>query len=169
MLTMNCTREYVLDRLSSLLEIPKTDTLCVNLEKSIFNHSVRKVKEPSWENKWFSSVYKQKFLQIQFNIQNSPTLKQKIIEKLTKTSDVVKMLPQHLWPNGPVDTLIEEKIVRDMRKEFLARENRNCEGFFTCNRCKKNKTTYYQLQTRSADEPMTTFVSCLNCGKNWKC
>lgn len=166
---MNCTREYVLDRLSSLLEIPKTDTLCVNLEKSIFNHSVRKVKEPSWENEWFSSVYKQKFLQIQFNIQNSPTLKQKIIEKRTKTSDVVKMLPQHLWPNGPVDTLIEEKIVRDMRKEFLARENRNCEGFFTCNRCKKNKTTYYQLQTRSADEPMTTFVSCLNCGKNWKC
>mgnify|MGYP001024482973 CR=1 FL=1 len=166
---MNCTREYVIDKLSSLLEIPKTDTICVNLEKSIFNHSVRKVAEPSWENKWFSSVYKQKFLQIQFNIKNSPILKQKIIEKQVKTTEVVKMAPQHLWPDGPVDKVIEEKIVRDMRKEFLTKENQNQEGFFTCNRCKKNKTTYYQLQTRSADEPMTTFISCLNCGKNWKC
>ena len=40
-------------------------------------------------------------------------------------------------------------------------------GLFTCNKCKKSKTTYYQLQTRSADEPMTTFVTCLNCNIRW--
>ena len=39
---------------------------------------------------------------------------------------------------------------------------------FTCGRCKRNKTTYYQLQTRSADEPMTTFVTCLHCNNKWK-
>lgn len=39
---------------------------------------------------------------------------------------------------------------------------------FTCSRCKKKETTYYQLQTRSADEPMTTFVTCVNCNKRWK-
>ena len=75
---MNCTIEYVLDRLSVLLEIPKTDTICVNLEKSIFNNTVRKVDEPSWENKWFSNIYKHKFLQIQFNLKHSPTLKRRI-------------------------------------------------------------------------------------------
>ena len=32
-----------------------------------------------------------------------------------------------------------------------------------------SKCTYYQLQTRSADEPMTTFVTCINCGNRWKC
>ncbi|KAF7458209.1 transcription elongation factor A TFIIS [Cryptosporidium felis] len=42
------------------------------------------------------------------------------------------------------------------------------EGQFTCGKCKTNKTTYYQMQTRSADEPMTTFVRCLNCGNRWK-
>jgi hypothetical protein len=26
-----------------------------------------------------------------------------------------------------------------------------------------------QMQTRSADEPMTTFVSCVACGNKWKC
>ena len=45
---------------------------------------------------------------------------------------------------------------------------------FTCFKCKSagrpdNKCTYYQLQTRSADEPMTTFVTCLQCGCRWKC
>ncbi|CAI9099817.1 OLC1v1036696C1 [Oldenlandia corymbosa var. corymbosa] len=42
-------------------------------------------------------------------------------------------------------------------------------GAFQCGRCKKRETTYYRLQTRSADEPMTTFVTCTNCNKRWKC
>jgi DNA-directed RNA polymerase subunit M/transcription elongation factor TFIIS len=38
-----------------------------------------------------------------------------------------------------------------------------------CSSCKrKTKCDYYQLQTRSADEPMTTFVTCLECDKRWK-
>jgi len=41
-------------------------------------------------------------------------------------------------------------------------------SMFSCSKCGQNKTTYYQLQTRSADEPMTTFVTCCNCGHNWK-
>ncbi|OMH80816.1 Transcription elongation factor S-II [Zancudomyces culisetae] len=32
---------------------------------------------------------------------------------------------------------------------------------FKCGKCKKRRTTYFQMQTRSADEPMTTFVTCL--------
>lgn len=42
-------------------------------------------------------------------------------------------------------------------------------SLFTCGRCKSHKTTSTQKQTRSADEPMTVFVLCLNCGKRWKC
>ena len=40
---------------------------------------------------------------------------------------------------------------------------------FTCRKCKSNECSYYQLQTRSADEPMTTFVTCISCGNRWKC
>jgi transcription elongation factor S-II len=39
---------------------------------------------------------------------------------------------------------------------------------FLCTRCKKRECTYYEMQTRSADEPMTQFVRCLNCDKRWK-
>jgi len=39
---------------------------------------------------------------------------------------------------------------------------------FKCGRCGQRKTRYRQAQTRSADEPMTTYVTCTNCGYNWK-
>lgn len=42
------------------------------------------------------------------------------------------------------------------------------DGAHLCNKCKTYKTTYYQLQTRSADEPMTTYVECHNCNNRWK-
>lgn len=37
-----------------------------------------------------------------------------------------------------------------------------------CGKCLKRNCTYNQLQTRSADEPMTTFVMCNECGHRWK-
>ncbi|MCL4138466.1 UNVERIFIED_CONTAM: hypothetical protein GTU68_042829 [Idotea baltica] len=37
-----------------------------------------------------------------------------------------------------------------------------------CGKCNKRHCTYNQMQTRSADEPMTTFVMCNNCGNRWK-
>ncbi|KAL0074497.1 transcription elongation factor S-II [Phycomyces blakesleeanus] len=39
---------------------------------------------------------------------------------------------------------------------------------FMCGKCKGRKCTYFQMQTRSADEPMTTFVTCVLCGNRWK-
>lgn len=169
----NPTRQFVLQRLSSLLEIPQTDTICINLEKSILNYAVdrncAKRGVASWENHLFSNIYKHKFLELQNNIKKSPVLKGWIVNKRLKTKDVIDMKPHELWPDGPYAQTIERRIIRDLRKQYLAQEVKNQEGFFTCARCKSKKTTYYQLQTRSADEPMTTFVSCLNCDRNWKC
>ena len=59
-----------------------------------------------------------------------------------------------------------EKKINDMcgiKGELLS------ASLFTCGRCKSTKTTSTQKQTRSADEPMTVFVLCMNCGKRWKC
>ncbi|CAG8584290.1 10470_t:CDS:2 [Acaulospora morrowiae] len=39
---------------------------------------------------------------------------------------------------------------------------------FRCGKCNNRKCTYYQMQTRSADEPMTTFVTCTVCNNRWK-
>lgn len=82
--------------------------------------------------------------------------KRKEIEKAKKSMMDANMLD---W-----DTQNEDKINKmcgitgDLLKASL----------FTCGRCKSIKTTSTQKQTRSADEPMTVFVLCLNCNKRWK-
>ena len=166
-------RQFVVDRISALLEIPKDDTICINLEKNILNYATEQARkinqQPAWDNHKYTSMYKQKFLQIQHNLKNSPLLKGWIIDKKIKTKDVIEMRPEDLWPDGPYAKKMEDRIIKEMRKAYLAKESKNQDGFFKCGRCKSMKTTYYQMQTRSADEPMTVFVSCLNCDKNWKC
>ena len=42
------------------------------------------------------------------------------------------------------------------------------KGMHKCWKCKTYKTIFHEMQTRSADEPMTVFVNCLNCGNSWK-
>lgn len=45
------------------------------------------------------------------------------------------------------------------------------EGVFTCRKCGGKKTTSIGVQLRSADEPMTNFVTCANpaCRNRWRC
>lgn len=167
---MNCTREFVVNRFSTLLDISPDDKICTDLEKCILNHSFDvSTSQPAWDNPDFVSIYKHKFLSLQNSIRNNPALKEKIVSKKLKPMDVITMQPEQLWPDGPRATAIEKKIHKELRKQALIDEVKNQKGLFKCGRCKSMKTTYYEMQTRSADEPMTVFVSCLNCGKNWKC
>ena len=167
----NPMRNFIVERISNLLDIPASDPICINIEKNILNYAiaVNTCGPTVWENKNFTKMYKSKFLSLQSNIKQNPKLKSDLVEKKIKTFEFVNMRPEKLWPDGPYAKVMEVRIHEEMRKEYLTKEMKNQEGFFTCNNCKSKKTTYYQLQTRSADEPMTTFVSCLNCDKNCKC
>jgi DNA-directed RNA polymerase subunit M/transcription elongation factor TFIIS len=60
-----------------------------------------------------------------------------------------------------------QKII-DKEKAMYSKKS-TASIFMFCSSCKKKtRCDYYQLQTRSADEPMTTFVTCLECDKRWK-
>ncbi|XP_028759112.1 transcription elongation factor TFIIS-like [Neltuma alba] len=39
---------------------------------------------------------------------------------------------------------------------------------FKCGKCGKRESIFHQMQTRSADEPMTTYVTCVSCNHHWK-
>ena len=79
--------------------------------------------------------------------------------------ELATMDPQYTFPEH-WKPLIDEKSKRDRMLYEVNKEM--ATDIYTCGRCHKKECSYYQLQTRSADEPMTTFVTCLNCGKRWK-
>ena len=145
-----------------------------NIEKGIYNYAISKAKERNvvrkWENKYFVRIYSNRFRTINNNL--NPNMKtcnkdlfNKILTKKIKAKKIAKMNHQEL-NRDKWKVLIEAKIKRN--KHLTSDDMSSATDEFKCYKCKKRKCTYYQLQTRSADEPMTTFVTCLNCGNRWK-
>lgn len=145
-----------------------------NLEKAIFNYCIKIAKEKKivrkWENKYFVELYINRFRSIYSNINPklstcNNTLLRKLKNGKLKSQTLAFMTHQEMNPRK-WKKLIEEKIKRD--KNLTEIDLSAATDEFKCYKCKKNICTYYQLQTRSADEPMTTFITCLNCGNRWK-
>lgn len=139
-----------------------------NLEKGIYNYTLTQCDNKNlikkWSNNQFVLIYIQKIKSIIFNL-NNENLFNKLINKEIKAHELVFMNHQEMRPDI-WNILIEEKKIKDENK-FSPKIEASTDDF-TCFKCKSNKCTFYQLQTRSADEPMTTFVTCLNCGTRWK-
>lgn len=57
---------------------------------------------------------------------------------------------------------------QSLRNAQYAKDTQAETDQFKCSKCKQRRCKCYQLQTRSADEPMTTFVTCVNCNNRWK-
>ena len=162
-------RVFVVDKFSTFID----KNYAINIEKSIFNWTIKQAKKtstlPAWENKLFKDHYKRKYVSILYNFNNNTNnLKDRIISGEVKTKTIAFLKPYEIHPSGPYATTIEEHKVSDYKKQLAGDASMECKGMFQCARCKLYKTTYYQLQTRSADEPMTTFVTCFNCNKKWK-
>lgn len=165
-------RAFVTTRYAELLGVPEEHPLCVNLEKSTHNWAVKKTESlhdvPATDNPRHMSRYKHKFIEIQKNLKHSPTLKERILSGLLKTNKVFDVPLESLWPGGPYAEAKERGIKRDMAKDYNLANEKDYKGIFKCNKCRGYKTTYYELQTRSADEPMTVFVTCHVCKITWK-
>ena len=150
-------------------EIIKDIKISRNVERGVFNFTLKesttKKLLKKWENPFFVNIYLDRMKTIYTNIHYEP-LKLLIQSGNIKTSELAFMTHQEMRPDK-WDRMIEEKNKRDKCKYETVIEA--ATDTFKCRKCKSNKCTYYQMQTRSADEPMTTFVSCLDCGCRWKC
>lgn len=125
--------------------------------------------------------YKKKARSIVSNLKKNEGLRKAILDGTQNASQVVDLTIEQLASqerNEERNKDIKE-ISLSQRTDFMdiTRAERmlangidpNMGGEFTCRRCKGNKTTHYERQTRSSDEPMTVFVTCLTCGNRWKC
>jgi|TARA_X000000368_G_scaffold216354_1_gene170742 transcription elongation factor S-II len=159
-------RENVINKFNEMFK-KKTAT---NIEKGIYNFTIKQAKKliivRKWENKYFVNIYVNRWRSLYLNFKNNKSLVEKIKTKQISVKELSEMRHQELCPEK-WKKLIDAKIKRD--KNLTSVNLSAATDEFKCYRCKKSKCTYYQLQTRSADEPMTTFITCLVCGNRWKC
>ena len=159
-------RKNVSEKLNVILKHTKTS---INMEKGIYNYAVKEASTKKvvkkWDNPHFVQIYVDRVRSIYFNL-NNESLLQQLADGTIKPHVVAFMTHQELRPEK-WEKLIQEKIQRDKYKYETNIEA--ATDTFKCRKCQSNKCTYYQMQTRSADEPMTTFVTCIDCGNRWKC
>lgn len=130
-----------------------------NIESEVFKDEYLKIGDG----------YRNKLRTFVMNLRNkkNPELRDRLLGGQITPEKFVKMTPNEMAPEGL------KKEIEKLHKQNLfdaqgATEKRAITDRFTCGKCKHKKVSYYQMQTRSADEPLTTFCTCENCGNRWK-
>jgi transcription elongation factor S-II len=150
------TRDACVEKLNKVV---KNKKLSKQVEQNIYNVYQNKPKQ--YLNKMVS-------LYINFNskshIGNKQFLK-KLKKKEINVDDIASMTPQEIYPEHWKNIVETRKI----NNEYLySKRPESYSTIYTCGRCKKKKVSYYQIQTRSADEAMTVFYRCIVCRNKWR-
>ena len=126
-----------------------------------------------------SSEYKEKYKTLKFNLKANHDLRLRVLDGGVLVKTLLLMTPAEMKTKAANKAMKQKlnDISEAKRSDWLDanRERINEEvgnkggGMFKCGRCGSEKTTNYQKQTRSADEPMTVFVQCTNCPNRWRC
>lgn len=139
----------------------------INLEKGIFNYCLKEADQrkviKKWDNKFFIQIYLSHLRSILTNL-NEDLIKE--IKNGTLPAQKIAFMTHQELDHKKWAPLIELKSKRDQNKFEV--NMAAATDTFTCRKCKGKNCTYYLQQTRSADEPMTIFVQCIDCGTRWK-
>eukprot|EP00640_Fibrocapsa_japonica_P003254 CAMPEP_0113953028 /NCGR_PEP_ID=MMETSP1339-20121228/90756_1 /TAXON_ID=94617 /ORGANISM="Fibrocapsa japonica" /LENGTH=328 /DNA_ID=CAMNT_0000961727 /DNA_START=55 /DNA_END=1038 /DNA_ORIENTATION=+ /assembly_acc=CAM_ASM_000762 len=122
--------------------------------------------------------YSAKVRQLNFNLKKNSKLRADVVNGSLAPDLLVQLSSDELATDDLRNerARIREDAINASRSDWDAANDqklnamcgiKQMEGLFQCFRCKSKKTTHTQKQTRSADEPMTVFVTCLNCGNRW--
>jgi len=116
-----------------------------------------------------TGAQKLKYRSIMFNLKdaNNPDLRRRVLLGEIKPEKLIVMTAEEMASD---QRKLENKQIKDKALFECERgiKPKATTDQFKCGKCGQRKCTYYQLQTRSADEPMTTFVTCVNCNNHWK-
>lgn len=144
------------------------------VEMSVFNYAIDQSQKTyifaHWDNPVFVSIYLNKAKSLISNMctqygVNNTQLRDFINKKKINLLEIANLSYAELWPENWQSIKDEKMKIEQMRKDAI---KASATDIFKCPRCKKCNCTYFELQTRSADEPMTIFITCLECGLKWK-
>ena len=147
-----------------------------DIEQAILQRSIRECADMgvdvSWNSPIFVNHYRGRAIHLFENligtdgyVKNPTFWKEKLKNGEVTAVHLAEMAPMDLHA-GRWKAQVEAQIEKD---KHLYSNKGGASIYLYCSVCKKkSKCDYYQMQTRSADEPMTTFVTCLECDKRWK-
>ena len=153
-------RQNMIDIFYELLNDKK---LSQRIEESIFRNVFELAKErrvlKKWDNPIFKKMYVNKARSIYTNLKEDSYVKNvklahNIKKKKFDIDNIGEMSYQELYPEH-WKKLLDEKFKRE--KVMYEEKEEAMTDQFKCGRCKSRKCTYYELQTRSADEGMTIY------------
>jgi transcription elongation factor S-II len=98
---------------------------------------------------------------------SNPKLRVRVLDGEITAEKFVRMTHDELRSveQREADAKIQKE---NMDKAMVAQQERSISKSLQCGKCGQRKVTYTEAQTRAADEPMTLFCTCLNCGKSWR-
>ena len=150
---------------SLLFKIIKDKKKSEQLENSIFKYT-NEYCDSSDMTLYIENIYLDKFNDIYENInnhiKNNYLLNEILNNKDFKINTVPYMTAQELFPDNWKKIINRLNLIEEKKKNMATTD------IFTCKKCKNSRCTVHQMQTRSADEPMTTFVTCIVCNNTWK-
>ena len=164
-------RNNVVQKLDNIIGIKVVSRL---IEKSIYNYTIHLAKEKNikrnWHNNIFRGLYFSKIRSIYSNLDKesyigNDTFLDRILNKEIDVNTIAELTIYDIFPEN-WKYILEQKSKRDKLKYELKPEAMT--DAFKCRKCGSRSTSYYEVQTRSADEPMTQFITCLDCGTRWK-
>jgi transcription elongation factor S-II len=121
------------------------------------------------EAKSVNEGYKAKMRSLFQNLKSksNPQLRECVLRGEVPASRFVVMTHEEMKSDA---RRAEEKEIEkeNMNQAMVAQVEKAISKEFQCGKCKQKMVSYSQAQTRSADEPMTTFCECQNCGHRWK-
>ena len=144
------------------------------IEQSIYNYSIKISKDRKIERKWsniiFKNLYLSKIRSIYSNLNSDCYIKNesflyKIKNNEFDIQNIANISSYDIFPDRWKE-LIDIKVKRDKLKYEIKPEAMT--DVFKCRKCGSRSCSYYEVQTRSADEPMTQFINCLECGNRWR-
>jgi transcription elongation factor S-II len=116
-----------------------------------------------------SEAYKAKMRSLYQNLKSkaNPQLRERVLKGEITAAKLVVMTHDEL---KSAERKKEDELImkENMRIAMTAQEEKAISTQLKCHKCGERKVSYTQAQTRSADEPMTTFCECTVCGNKWK-
>lgn len=124
----------------------------------------------SWSNRIFRRLYAQRALSMLRNLDPGSCLgNARLLTRMRDGEflphDLATFRPENMFPERWRETL-DLKLQKD--EYILTEKPAAMTDQFRCGRCKKRECIYQELQLRSCDEPVSIFVTCLNCGNRWR-